>query len=141
MKRLIPIPLILFLLAGCGEKDDLAISSSATFNPKDNEDLKGQVAPLGSLDKIITIEGSPETPFLITVGISGKRGSAAGSSSAEISFKIEGGKLLPLNDWKMSGGGERPALRRESDTEITVYYPSTIDRQRTWVKFEVVMKE
>ena len=140
MKTLVRLLLILMLLPGCGGKGDIDMSSSATFDAKGNAGLKGQVASLGSLDKTITVEGVPKSLFLVTVGVSGERGSASGSSLAAILFKFELGKLLPFMDWKMSGGGERPALRRESDTEITVYYPTTIDKQRTWVKFKVVMK-
>ena len=141
MKEVLPILIVTMLLTGCAGEDKIDLSSSASFNAKGNSSVKGQVAQLGSLDKAITIEGSPTSPFLVTVGVSGKRGSASGSSSAEILFAYTDGRLSPLMDWKMSGGGERPALRRESDTEITVYYPTTIDKQRTWVKFKVRMKE
>jgi hypothetical protein len=140
MKPLLALLMYAILLAGCGKKPDFALSSFASFNAKENKDLKGEVAFLGSVDKSITVEGTPTSPFLITVGVSVKKDSASHSAIAEILFESKDGKLSPLMDWQMSGGGERPVLRRESDNEITVYYPTVIKEQRTWVKFKVMKK-
>ena len=141
MKKILLLMFLTILLSGCVDKNEIDLSSSIYFNKKNNSDIKFQISKLGFLDKAITIEGDPVSPFLITVGVSGKRGSASSSSTAEILFELKEGKLSSLMDWQMSGGGERPSLRRESNTEISVYYPTTIDKQRTWVKFKVKIKK
>ena len=92
----------------------------------------------GIFDKTVSIIGTPESPFVINVGIAVSLATKSRSSTADIIFEVVDKQLQPLNkDWGFSGGGERPALRRESDTEVVIYYPTELGADRTWVKFHV----
>ena len=148
MIRFLPCFLCAFMLVGCSRQKGTSVTSSVSFeaNPhnsvsaKTNDNLKAEILPDGRYDKKVLIEGRATSPFVVTVRVSQQRTGASHSSIAEIMFQVKDGKLSPLNDWKMSGGGERPALRRESDEEIVVYYPIKLDDERSWARFKIVMK-
>ena len=139
MKTLLPTLMLATLLAGCGKRPDIALSSFASLDPRENKELKGKIDSLGSVDKIITVEGTPTSLFSITVGVSANTDSASEKAYAQVPFEVEDGKLSPLLD-HMSGTVDGPSLRRESDNEITVYYPIAFEDERTWVKFKVMKK-
>ena len=148
MMRFLPYILCIFMLVGCSQQKGTSLSSSVSFdaNPpnrggaKTNDHLKAEIVPDGPYDKKVLIEGNATLPFLVTVGISQERSGASSYETAEILFRVKDGTLSPLGDWQMSGGGERPALRRESDKEIVVYYPTELDGERSWARFRIVMK-
>src|SRR3990172_11063275 len=122
---------VLLLLAGCA-REASTTSASVSFDAQRNKSLSAQIVPIGVVDKDVVIEGTPDSDFKLIVEVSYAEGDAHSSSGAEISFRYENNKLTPSNDYIMSGGGERPALRRESDREITVYYPDELQDRRTW---------
>jgi hypothetical protein len=59
--------------------------------------------------------------------------------TAEILLQGKDGKLSPLGNWEISGGGERPAMRTESDKELVIYYPTELKGEKNWVRFRIVM--
>ena len=138
MNRLTTL-LVILLLTGCGEQVRVPnVTSTVEFDSMQNADLRMTTQSLGEIDKTVSINGIPDSPFVINVGIAGSFASTSGSSTADIIFEVVDGQLQPLNnDWEFAGGNERPALRRESNTEIVIYYPTEYGAKRTWVKFHV----
>jgi hypothetical protein len=139
----------LFMLIGCSQQKETSLTSSASFdaNPpnwggaKANDHLKATISPDGPHDKLIVIEGTATSPFLVVAGVSQQRGDASGSVAADILFQVNDGKLSPLGDGTMSGGGERPAFRRESDRALVVYYPLELEGERSWARFKIMMEK
>jgi hypothetical protein len=129
------------LLAGCS-KGTPQLTTSASFNQMRNKSLCGRVVPMGEYDKKILIEGIPDSDFAVAIDVSWKAGDAEGSSGAEIEFRWTDDRLMVQpDDCQLSGGGERPAIRRESDNEWTIYYPVELCGRRSWVKFCVIMQK
>jgi hypothetical protein len=131
----------LLLYAGCSSRAT-SVSATASFNPLRNKNLSARVLPLGDIDKEIAIQGTADSDFQVTVGISCEDGGSGSSAMAEFPLQWKNKKLSPLpEDYRLAGGGQRPALRRENDRELTVYYPAELKGNRTWVKFRIVMED
>ena len=147
--RFIDYFICLFVLVGCSQREETSLTSSASFdaNPpnwggaKTNDNLKATILPDGPYDKKVLIKGNATSPFRISMGVSQQRNQSGNSQTAEILLRVKDGKLSPLGDGEMSGGGERPALRRERDKEIVIYYPIELDGERSWVRFKIAMEK
>jgi hypothetical protein len=149
MLRIVPCVFCLSALLGCSPRNVAHLASSASFDAhphgwggaNQNEKLTAEIRPDGDYDQIVLIRGAAPSPFSVTLGLSQQRGTASHSATAEILLQFKDGKLSPLDDWEMSGGGERPAMRREHGNELIVYYPTELKGERTWVRFKIVMEK
>jgi hypothetical protein len=131
----------LFALIGCSQPKETNLTSSASFYALTNDNLKATISPDGPHDKLIVIKGNATSPFQVVVGASLQSDGASSSVGADILFQVEDGKLSPCFDGEMSGGGECPAFRRESDREVVVYYPLELEGERSWARFKIVMEK
>ncbi|MFZ1934381.1 MAG: hypothetical protein WCB27_21950 [Thermoguttaceae bacterium] len=129
----------MLLLEGCSQ-GTTDIAASASFDALKNRNLSGRVVPVGDLDKKVVVEGIPDSDFRVVMEVSCKNGDANASSGAEMLFRWKDNRLDVLpEDCRLSGGGERPAVRRENDREFTVYYPVELRGKRSWAKFHVIV--
>ena len=125
-------------MGGCAP--GTAATAFASFQPMRNKRLSGHIHSTGPLDEVIEIEGVADSPFELTVGVSWKEEDASSSSSAEVGLLWRDNRLsFWPEDGRLAGGGERPAVRRENDGEVAIYYPMELRGKRTWAKFRILV--
>jgi hypothetical protein len=140
MRRMATFLVGLLLLGGCSSNAPSA-TATASLSPLPDQEVTGQVVSRGDLDKDIVIVGKHDSGFMVTVTITCEVSDARSTALAQIPFQWKDNKLSTvMGEYSMGGGGERPAVRKENDREITIYYPAELEGMRTWAKFRVVVK-
>ncbi len=138
MKRTVLLLVAFSLLAGCKQRTP-TISSTVVFNPHANKHLTASISPMGDLDKIVVIEGVPDSHFELLVGMSYEQSDSSGGSADQVFLELKDGKLSPA-DRITFGDHDGAALRMQGDKQMTIYYPAVISGQRTWFKVRVIMQ-
>ena len=141
--RVIICAIIAAGLSGCSKPTAPTLTSSVVkFDPGGNNALTARISEDGKYDKMLIIEGSVRSEFCVIVEVTMELCGQRASSAAEVWFTAINGELAPVNSWKISGGGERPALRRESDKEVVIYYPQRLPNgMRSWGRFRIVLAD
>jgi hypothetical protein len=126
---------ILLLASSCSSVDSSSISGLiATKGP-----VEGGTAEVAGEGVVISPSGAGPCRVTVWIHISASAAGATSESSGEVVLEVDDQGLHP-HDWTATGGGERPAFRRESSTELTIYYPGSVGGRTMWVKFTAVVK-
>ena len=80
---------------------------------------------MGDLDKIVVIQGVPDSHFELLVGMSYEQSDSSGGFRRS-GFPGTEGRQIVTGGWITCGDHNGAALRMQGDKQMTIYYPAVI---------------